>query len=165
VTFETELRLALLPDGRRWYLTQPLVWHGAIDGRRCTLTVPARFVTDGASVPRLLWPFAAPWGRHGRAAVLHDFLYFEQNVTRREADLVFRIVMAEARQLVLVRWAMWAAVRLFGWIAWSGNAEDRARGLNRVLAEDEIPAPDAVAPKRGLDRVISVLCRLCGRAA
>lgn len=170
MTFLTELIVAPMPDGRRWYLKQPLRWtaraghHESWHEERCghcAVEVPAGFVTDFASIPRLIWWFVSPWGKHGRAAVLHDFLYWSQTGSRRYADGVFLAAMSEAGQLLVVRYLMFSAVRLFGWLAWTGNEHDKAAGVNRVLEPGEIPGPDAVAPRRGLDRVIAVLCSLC----
>lgn len=36
--------------------------------------VPAGYLTDGASVPRLAWGAIPPWGAYGQAAVAHDIL-------------------------------------------------------------------------------------------
>jgi hypothetical protein len=36
--------------------------------------VPAGYLTDGASVPRLFWSLLPPWGVYGQAAVVHDIL-------------------------------------------------------------------------------------------
>jgi len=42
---------------------------------RFRVTVPAGFVTDLASVPRLLWAIVPRDGLYNGAAVVHDFLY------------------------------------------------------------------------------------------
>ena len=40
-----------------------------------TVTIPAGYMSDGASVPQLLWWFLPPWGdRATFAALLHDYL-------------------------------------------------------------------------------------------
>lgn len=40
-----------------------------------TVTIPAGYMSDGASVPRLLWWLLPPWGdRATFAALLHDYL-------------------------------------------------------------------------------------------
>jgi len=39
------------------------------------IRVRSGFLTDGATVPRPFTAFVRPWGRHGKAAVLHDWLY------------------------------------------------------------------------------------------
>ncbi len=65
--------------------------------------VPTNSVTDFASIPRPLWWIAAPWGRHGRAGILHDYAYRRGQVqlitgdgqresmaiARNEADYLF----------------------------------------------------------------------------
>lgn len=38
------------------------------------VTIPAGYLTDGASVPRLFWNMIPPWGKYGQAAVVHDLL-------------------------------------------------------------------------------------------
>ncbi|RUT32648.1 DUF1353 domain-containing protein [Arsenicitalea aurantiaca] len=53
--------------GRIAILVEPLAWRG--------ITVPAGFMSDGASVPRPLWWFLPPWGdRATAAALIHDYL-------------------------------------------------------------------------------------------
>lgn len=113
-----------------------------------TVHVPPQFETDFASVPRPIWFWIAPWGRHGRAAIVHDFLYQRGSITRadgtldrpsrREADRIFRDAMAVLDVHILSRskWSktgllgvrlalaaprrfmMWAAVALFGFRAY-----------------------------------------------
>lgn len=39
------------------------------------ITVPKGFITDGASIPRLLWPLLSPFGPLLEGAILHDFAY------------------------------------------------------------------------------------------
>ena len=68
----------------------PVTWIPEFYGSK-GITVPFGFVTDFASVPRLLWSLFPPIGRYGYAAVFHDFVYWEQDaITRKEADRVFR---------------------------------------------------------------------------
>ncbi len=55
-------------------LDQPLVWRiGHVDSTEAVV-VPKGFESDGASIPRLAWPFVGhPLGRMRKAGVLHDF--------------------------------------------------------------------------------------------
>ena len=39
------------------------------------VTVPKGFITDGASVPQILWSLLPPEGEYFRAAIIHDRLY------------------------------------------------------------------------------------------
>lgn len=44
------------------------------DNHEDVVKVPKGFITDGASIPRVLWIILPPWGSYGQAAVLHDYL-------------------------------------------------------------------------------------------
>ncbi len=86
-------------------------------GRR--ITVPAGFETDFASVPvgfRWLVPLV---GRHGKAAVLHDWLYASGYLPRRRmADAVFFEAMGVLGVRPWRKWLVWLAVRVFGGRHW-----------------------------------------------
>lgn len=69
--FLTALSRTDLPSGEEYVLERPLVYQG----QREKFIVPAGFTTDLASVPKFLWWILPPFGRHSRAAVLHDWLY------------------------------------------------------------------------------------------
>jgi hypothetical protein len=98
------------------------------------VTVPAGYVTDFASVPRLLWAIEPPLGDAGKAAVLHDWLYETGERSRAEADAIF----LEAMKVLEVEWwkrrLIHRAVRLFG-----------ARGY-RVRREEAAPPEAPHAP-------------------
>ena len=109
-------------------------WEAAPNayGRRA-ITVPFEFVTDFASVPRPFWSLLPPIGRYGYAALFHDYVYWQQEMSRAEADDVFRDTM---RELGVPGWKMailFSAVRLFGDLAWRNNAALKASGERRTL--------------------------------
>ena len=60
--------------------------------------VPAGYLTDGASVPRLLWPLIPPWGAYGQAAVVHDIVCEYLSIT---ADGTPRSITREACDEIL----------------------------------------------------------------
>jgi uncharacterized protein DUF1353 len=115
-------------------LLAPVNWESTpVSYERRAITVPYGFVTDFASVPRLFWSIFPPTGRYGYAALFHDYVYWEQKITRREADGVFKATMQE---LGVPGWKitiLFSAVRLFGFMAWRGNAALKARGEGRIL--------------------------------
>lgn len=130
-----------LPDDRTWVINS----HGfgyevGHLGSGDLVSVPLGFMTDFASIPRAFRWWLGPWGRHGRAAVIHDYLYWTQTRTRREADFIFREAMCVHHVGWLSRWLMWAAVRSpGGWLAWRGNAAKRAEGGTRIMPVYAIP--------------------------
>jgi hypothetical protein len=77
------------PDQGTWRLTQPLSFHSIFAG---VLTVPAGFVTDFASVPRIPIIFDVLGDKGQAAATLHDWLYAKPHPleTRERADEVLK---------------------------------------------------------------------------
>ena len=103
------------------------------------IVVPAGFVTDFASTPRALWAVLPPNGTYQRAAVVHDYLYWNQSCTRDEADMILRLAMYESDVLPAAREIIYQAVLHFGSVAWNENARERASKLPRFVPLDELP--------------------------
>lgn len=57
-------------------------------------TVPKGFITDMASVPRILWSIFPPFGKYLRASIFHDYLLLELE-KKKEAHIIFREIMIE----------------------------------------------------------------------
>lgn len=113
--FLTRLDISEGEGGDLWLLDAPLVWEGPWPGggtRR--FEVPAGFVTDLDSVPRLPVVYLLLKGRARAAAVLHDWLYYDGLVGRAEADTFFFKAMAATGVGWWRRWLIWAGVRLGG---------------------------------------------------
>lgn len=98
-----------------------------------TVVVPTGFVTDFASIPRLFWAVLAPDDDYMLAAVVHDWLYWQQDLSREQADLAMRLGMEELRVEAWKTAAIHRAVRLFGQVAWDSNTELKRAGERRVL--------------------------------
>ena len=84
---------------------------------RMCITIPKGFVTDFASVPKMLHLVIPKHGKYDIAAVVHDFLYSELNVTginRRLADKIFEFIMMESGVNCYLRKIMYLGVRKFG---------------------------------------------------
>jgi hypothetical protein len=85
------------------------------------ITVPAGFITDFASVPRLPFAYLVVGGKGNKAAVVHDWLYSGGlTVTREQADKVFAEALAASGYGALVRGLMYSGVRLGGASHWEG---------------------------------------------
>ncbi|MDY5466748.1 MAG: DUF1353 domain-containing protein [Campylobacter sp.] len=95
----------------RYELAAPLVWQDALG----VIIVPAGFIYDGASAPRVL-SYIVPrfGGRYDRAIALHDYLYAQGRISRANSDKIFY----EALRSDKVSWVqakiMYFAVRFFG---------------------------------------------------
>lgn len=81
--------------------------------------VPVGFETDFASVPRWGRWLLAPFDRSAKAAVVHDFLLWQEPPHRRpraEIDAIFLEALAVLEVRPWKRRLMWAAVRLQAWM-------------------------------------------------
>ena len=81
------------------------------------VVVPKGFKTDYASVPRIFRNIINTYGKHGRGAVVHDWLYSKNcdiDITRTEADKIFLEIMTECGVGVIKRNLMYKMVRIFG---------------------------------------------------
>lgn len=108
------------------------------------IVVPLGFVTDFASTPKALWAVLPPFGTYQLAAVVHDFLYWEQGCTREQADALLRVAMAESKVDPVKRDIIWQAVRRFGEAAWTENARAKAAGQPRVIPVADLDLPPLV---------------------
>jgi Protein of unknown function (DUF1353) len=98
--------------------------------------VPRGFVTDLTSIPQLLWIAGLrPEGSYAYAALVHDFLYWEQDRPRDEADEIFLFAMEDSKVEKSLRTRIYNAVRVAGSGAWSNNAKLKAGGEKRVLKQ------------------------------
>lgn len=128
-----------------WTLEEQLVYQGRTD----TFVVPRGTLTDFASVPRVFVWLVPKFGRYTAAAVLHDHLVRVERPAGRisavDADGLFRRAMRELGVPFLLRWFMWAAVRL-------GSLTDRdgrpgwLRDLPAVLAVTLVALPVVALP-------------------
>lgn len=112
-------------DGERWVLLSPLVFMY----EKWYYVAPAGFTTDLASIPRIVF-WRTKSGPYNEAAVIHDACYQGaiaaypmKQLTRADADALFKVGM----EVLGVGWwsrnVMYRAVRLFGVARWHGNKE------------------------------------------
>lgn len=101
----------------KWELFEEFYFYFNEEDKELGVTVPTGFITDFASVPRILWAIIAPTGRHTKAAVLHDYLYSTSstlNFTRKHCDKLFLEAMKILGVKKWKRVLMYRGVRLFG---------------------------------------------------
>ena len=106
--FTTPLIVEQLDDGKNFRVHEPFkywfLWPldaKPEDQQKVEIEVYKNFITDFASIPRILWWLYNPTGPYGKAAVIHDYIY--RNVfllrpdgkpyTKEEADLIFKQAM------------------------------------------------------------------------
>jgi hypothetical protein len=78
----------------------------------CEVIVPAGFITDLATVPRLFWGVIQPSGRHDYAVLVHDYL-IEQGTNRRFADKELLYLLECSGVSWIKRILMFSACRIY----------------------------------------------------
>ncbi|EGA3604982.1 DUF1353 domain-containing protein [Salmonella enterica] len=96
-----------------WRVHEPFAFYLS-DDNSDVISVPAGFVTDLATIPRIFWSVMPPDGKYAKAAIIHDYLYDNALRTKKEADLIFLDGMTVLGVPKWKRTIMYWAVRLFG---------------------------------------------------
>lgn len=108
------------PDVQLWELLEEFAFYS--DGLGRVITVPAGFVTDLASIPRLvqnILPNDHPTIE--MPSVIHDHLYTTKTTTREQADGVLREGMELQGASGFVRNAVYRILRMFGGAHWNSK--------------------------------------------
>ena len=125
-------------DDDNWQVVAPYTFVSKLG---CTVLVEAGFITDGASVPRILWSAIPLFGRHFNAAVIHDRLYREPDAAKKlpkdTCDRIFLEIMERDGVSEERRIAMYEAVRACGASSYCRGKEAAAKSL---ALEEEEPA-------------------------
>lgn len=116
-----------------YYLRAPIKWSSKEFG--VSVVVPVGFVTDLASIPRGFWSLVPRDGPYADAAIVHDYLYWYQIVSKSDADRIFLRAMKDLEVSSGTAQAIYAAVTSrFGELAWTGNKRLRDGGEKRRLS-------------------------------
>lgn len=112
------------------------------DNSHDIVRVPCSYITDFASIPFFLLWFIQPFGRHARAAILHDWLYvIGQPRKRSYADKILLAAMKELEVDWLKRQVIYWGVRLGGWIAYGHLQKEWDNTWANWRTGDHIPPP------------------------
>ena len=108
-----------LVDKNLWKLASSFEYHVGKYPSDEVIEVPSGFVTNFASVPRILWWVISPIDKHAKAATVHDYCYFIHYDSKERCDDIF----AEAMKVLGVKkWKiffMYWSVRLFAQSSWN----------------------------------------------
>jgi len=120
-------------DYADWFLEEPLTYR--ILDTDYSITVPAGFVTDYASIPRSACLFLPTHGAHSRAAIVHDYLYWTGACSQSRADKIMYLAMVEQGVKVSTRRTIYNTLERFGKAAFKKNQELRKGGTPRVIPD------------------------------
>ncbi|MEJ6404701.1 DUF1353 domain-containing protein [Yoonia sp. 2307UL14-13] len=116
------------------------VWH--------PLVTPPGLLTDLTSVPRLFRFLVGRVGPWLEAAIVHDYLYIAwqdidgrgaRDADRRFADDLMLAAMNAARVALWRRWAIFAALRVFGGAGYRRRSRQRFVDVTDAQIMDQIP--------------------------
>ncbi len=116
-----------------WKLTRPFKYNNP----PIKIVVPARFESDGASIPRFAYSIiGGRWtGKYVRGAIIHDWLYFSQSYSRKEADKIFLEAMKVLGVSLWKRRIMFLMVSTFAGFIWKMHKRRNIKAggyLNRL---------------------------------
>ena len=123
---EPVIKLAVVAP-TKFELIEGFRYRDRYDDHAMVITVGAGEETDLASVPFFMQWLVRSYGRHTKAALVHDHLWgpaAQDEAALRKANRVFRHAMWELNVPLVRRWLMWAAVTL-GMLAKSGVGQAR----------------------------------------
>jgi hypothetical protein len=122
-------------DAKYYVLTAPVRYK--IGLAKLPVIVPRGFVTDLASVPKIFWSVLPRDGQYLSAAILHDYMYWDQRCTRQEADLILKSNMEDFGVSGFNKTAVYQAVKLGGESSWKTNAAEKTTRI-RVIPEQQL---------------------------
>ena len=111
---------SLLLEKDYWYLKHPLKVDITMGDDFYEIHIPKGYLTDGASVPRILWSIWPKWDKSHKAVILHDYLCEYGIVTingkptqisREEIDKIFLLALKYGGLSKLKYSIMYGAVR------------------------------------------------------
>jgi hypothetical protein len=135
-------------DNKDWMLVEDVVYK--IGNTTDQIVVPAGFVTDFATIPKVLGRIFAlsPHDRYSRAAIVHDFLYWAKPCSRLQSDNILMIAMTESGVETSVANDVYNGVTSPGGeVAWNRNKKEREQGLPRIIPPELRTIPTGVSWK------------------
>ena len=114
--FETPLQVQLDTEtvgSTTWIVISDLIYNDPKFGK---IVVPAGFVTDFASVPRIPVIFELVGADGSLGATVHDYLYHNGTIERKDVDGIFLDILLNSGIGKVRSYMMYYGVRAFGWM-------------------------------------------------
>lgn len=146
----------LIPDPPLFMVAYPLRY--VTNDNMYEIVVPVGFVSDLASIPRLLWWWQGPQEGTMAPAIIHDYLYWEQSCAKDEADAVLYLTLREIGMGPISANLVYMGVKTpLAQSAWDKNKAAREKGESRFFTEAyaRIIEDGQVTPKATLVSLLS----------
>lgn len=119
-TFTTPCRVELV-GVYKFKLLEPFEYHIGEYPSTTIISVPEGYVTDFASIPRIVWPIVSPIDEYAKAAVVHDWLHVRGYFDRATTDNIFNEAMIVLDVPKWKRLLVYNSVKYFSYHAWKKN--------------------------------------------
>lgn len=116
-------------------LTHPMTIDLELPGGISQIVVPAGFMMDLASSPRITHVMEGKTDRSMGAAIVHDYLYWDQRCSKDEADAIFKLLMKQSQVWWLPNFFFGEAVSVFGGSSYDRNTSARSNGERRYMTD------------------------------
>ena len=125
--FQTKMADGVTRDGLNFWFSRA-VHYISVSGMEYVIPIGAS--TNGASVPRELWPLFPPFGEYWLAAALHDCAYRNTlqytdgtkcGLSKDSCDLLFKEAMESLEVSELTVKTLYEGVKLGGWKAFKDD--------------------------------------------
>lgn len=126
-TFTDNPSLQAVGDGKHWRVQTPFAYLFGSGASEVRIDIPAGFVTDLASVPRLFWNILPPFGVYENAAIVHDWCYANQRYSKSFSDAVLLEGMEVLNVPKWKREVIYQGVHLFGQSSWNEDTKKFAK--------------------------------------
>lgn len=99
-------------EDKPFELIEDIYFYSFVIGE--TITVPMGYRTDFASVPKMFWCIIPPYGRYGKASIIHDWLIDNRTVMSIHLiNEIFLEAMDELEVSKFYKYTMYGAVKLY----------------------------------------------------
>ena len=113
-SFTDKLLVEPTDDGTKWIIKRAFDYHVGNEFSHDVIHIPEGYITDFASIPRVLWSVLPPFGRYSQAAVVHDYLCDTRTRSSKETHDMFMEMMEVLGVSRWKRYPMYYGVKCCG---------------------------------------------------
>jgi hypothetical protein len=89
------------------------------------IIVPINYISNGASVPKLLRGIYSQQGVYVMPSIIHDYLYDNKLYSREFADKQFLLDMGKTNTSQFTKWLFYYIIRIFGKSNYNNNESNK----------------------------------------
>lgn len=116
------IKLSPFDENGRWILLEDFTYYVWYKGSEEAITVPAGFIFNGMSIPRILWIAFQPMDSDTIiASLIHDHLFYTKQYSLRRSDYIFYEVLTVCGVFWLKRILLYIGLGFGSWHAFRKN--------------------------------------------